>query len=130
MFDDRTEEPPCLPESIPVPEQQHGFAAGTLNGEPLRDALSQLGPHSIEIAAESSLLFANGTFCEMVGYSFAELVDASPAELLDEVADVLEVLRGIAVASGTGWNEVEERAAAKRDERGGFVEGVWLVATD
>ena len=60
----------------------------------------------------------------------AELVDASPAELLDEVADVLEVLRGIAVASGTGWNEIEERAFAKRDERGGFVEGVWLVATD
>ena len=60
----------------------------------------------------------------------AELVDATPAELLEEVADVLEVLRGIALASGATWEEVEALAAAKRDERGGFVQGVWLVGTD
>jgi predicted house-cleaning noncanonical NTP pyrophosphatase (MazG superfamily) len=59
-----------------------------------------------------------------------ELVDASPAELIEEVADVLEVLRGIAAASGATWEQVEVQAAAKRDERGGFVQGVWLVATD
>jgi predicted house-cleaning noncanonical NTP pyrophosphatase (MazG superfamily) len=60
----------------------------------------------------------------------AELVDAPPAELLEEVADVFEVLRGIASASGATWEQVEMQAAAKREERGGFVQGVWLVATD
>lgn len=59
-----------------------------------------------------------------------ELVDAPPDELLEEVADVLEVLRGIAAASGATWEQVEAQAAAKRNERGGFVLGVWLVATD
>jgi predicted house-cleaning noncanonical NTP pyrophosphatase (MazG superfamily) len=60
----------------------------------------------------------------------SELVDAPPAELLEEVADVYEVLRGIALASGATWEQVESQAATKRDERGGFVGGVWLVAAE
>jgi predicted house-cleaning noncanonical NTP pyrophosphatase (MazG superfamily) len=60
----------------------------------------------------------------------AELIDAAPAELLEEVADVFEVLRGIALAAGATWEQVEAQAADKRDDRGGFVQGVWLVATD
>lgn len=42
-------------------EARLGIEAGTLNGPALRDALGELGPHSIEIAAESSVLFATGT---------------------------------------------------------------------
>jgi len=56
--------PNALSGFLAMHEQQHGLAAGTLAGAPLREALSQLGPHAIEIAAESSLLFANGTRVE------------------------------------------------------------------
>jgi hypothetical protein len=36
-------------------EKERGLPAGTLAGEPLRDALSRLGPGAIEVAAESSI---------------------------------------------------------------------------
>jgi hypothetical protein len=36
-------------------ENERGLPAGTLAGEPLREALSRLGPGAIEIAAESSV---------------------------------------------------------------------------
>jgi hypothetical protein len=36
-------------------EAEHGVAAGTLAGEPLRDALARLGPGAIEVAAESAV---------------------------------------------------------------------------
>jgi hypothetical protein len=42
-------------------EQRLGIEPGTLAGAPLKDALGELGPHSIEIAAESSVLYPNGT---------------------------------------------------------------------
>jgi hypothetical protein len=53
--------PNALSGFLAMHEQQQGVAAGTLAGDPLRQALAELGPHSIEIAAESSLLFATGT---------------------------------------------------------------------
>jgi hypothetical protein len=36
-------------------EKERGLAAGTLAGEPLREALARLGPGAIEVAAESSV---------------------------------------------------------------------------
>lgn len=53
--------PSALSGFLAIHEQERGLVAGTLAGDPLRHALNQLGPHSIEIAAESSLLFPNGT---------------------------------------------------------------------
>lgn len=53
--------PNALSGFLAIHEQELGLGAGTLAGDPLRQALTQLGAHSIEIAAESSLLFANGT---------------------------------------------------------------------
>lgn len=44
-----------------IHEQRLGLAPGTIDGEPLRDALAQLGPGAIEIAAQRSPLFADGT---------------------------------------------------------------------
>lgn len=42
-------------------EQQLGVAAGSLDGEPLREALAQLGPGAIEVAADETLsLFRPG----------------------------------------------------------------------
>lgn len=42
-------------------EQRLGLAAGTLDGQPLRDALADLGPGSIEVTADETLaLFERG----------------------------------------------------------------------
>ena len=59
----------------------------------------------------------------------AELCDASPESLLEEIADVYEVLLAIAKNAGVGWSEVEHVASRKRDLRGGFSGGIWLLAT-
>ena len=56
-----------------------------------------------------------------------ELFSASPSNQLEEMADVLEVLRGMTSALGVDWSVLEEKARVKREERGGFRDGVWLV---
>lgn len=43
-----------------VVERHLGVESGTLAGEPLRDALGQLGPGSIQIGADAGHLFAKG----------------------------------------------------------------------
>ena len=40
----------------------------------------------------------------------------------EEMADVLEVLHGIAFHAGIDWNQVEAERLRKRGERGGFEE--------
>ncbi|MFC3077953.1 MazG nucleotide pyrophosphohydrolase domain-containing protein [Phenylobacterium terrae] len=50
----------------------------------------------------------------------AEAVGADADSLIEELADVLEVVIALAQASGTGLAEVEARRLAKRAERGGF----------
>lgn len=45
---------------------------------------------------------------------------------VEELGDVLEVLRGIANHLGVEWHQVEEIADAKQQERGGFDLGVWM----
>lgn len=47
-------------------------------------------------------------------------VSASRAELVDELADVREVMLALAQASGVSEAELEARRLAKRGERGGF----------
>lgn len=44
-----------------VHEQRLGLAPGTISGDALADALAELGPGAIEIAAQSSPLYADGT---------------------------------------------------------------------
>ncbi len=81
------------PNVCPLPNAVSGFLAlheqrldiesGTLSGPALREALAELGPHAIEIAATDSLLFANGTRvdpCE----TCAELIESLdlPAEVV------------------------------------------------
>lgn len=53
--------PNALSGFLGIRERQLGLDEGSLAGPALRDALGELGPHSIEIAAESSALFRNGT---------------------------------------------------------------------
>lgn len=46
---------------------------------------------------------------------------------IEEMADVLEVLHGIAFHKGISWDEVESARIHKRDERGGFEKGIRLL---
>jgi predicted house-cleaning noncanonical NTP pyrophosphatase (MazG superfamily) len=51
---------------------------------------------------------------------------ATPTELPGELADVLEVLQAMATSADLAWDEVLELQEAKRHERGGFDERLWL----
>ena len=44
----------------------------------------------------------------------------------EELADILEVLKGIAANQGVGWEEIVKLANAKAAERGGFSKRIIL----
>ena len=46
---------------------------------------------------------------------------------IEELADVVEVVRALVSASGMSWDAFEELRLAKRQERGGFDGGVLLI---
>ena len=46
---------------------------------------------------------------------------------VEEMADVLEVIHGIAFHTGIDWNQVEAERLRKKEERGGFEEGIRLI---
>ena len=54
-----------------------------------------------------------------------EARDAPPAELVNELADVLEVLDALTAAFGLTRAGIEAVQAQKREARGGFAERVW-----
>lgn len=51
---------------------------------------------------------------------------ATPTELPGELADVLEVLQAVAANADLAWDEVLGAQEAKRDQRGGFRQRLWL----
>lgn len=51
-------------------------------------------------------------------------------DLIEELADVMEVIAALADASGVPLQAVEERRRAKRAERGGFDERVFNAAVE
>lgn len=55
-----------------------------------------------------------------------EVVEYQIDKNLEEMADVLEVLRAICVARGYSLEELEALRAKKADERGGFAEKIFL----
>ena len=46
---------------------------------------------------------------------------------VEEMADILEVLHGIAFDMGVPWEEVEKKRLLKREARGGFEKRVRLI---
>ncbi|MBQ8136274.1 MAG: nucleoside triphosphate pyrophosphohydrolase [Clostridia bacterium] len=46
---------------------------------------------------------------------------------VEEMADIVEVLHGIAFHRGISWDEVESVRVRKRAERGGFEKGIRLL---
>ncbi len=53
--------PNALSGFLGVREQELGLETGTLAGAALREALGELAPHSIEIGAEASVIYPDGT---------------------------------------------------------------------
>ncbi len=52
------------------------------------------------------------------------------SESIEELADILEVLKTIANAKGIAWYEIEEICAKKKEERGGFDQRILLIQTE
>ncbi len=48
---------------------------------------------------------------------------ATPQDLKEEIADVLEVLYALGKKWGLRWEDIEQKRLQKRDERGGFKRG-------
>ena len=46
---------------------------------------------------------------------------------VEEMADVLEVLHGIAFHLGINWEQIESERIRKKEERGGFEKGIRLI---
>ncbi|TSC71704.1 MAG: hypothetical protein G01um101438_958 [Parcubacteria group bacterium Gr01-1014_38] len=65
-----------------------------------------------------------------VGEEAEELQQAPAEKVPEELADLLEILQAIAAHSGIPWDDVLQRQEAKRGERGGFTEGVFLEYTE
>lgn len=51
----------------------------------------------------------------------------SSKELLEELADMLEVIRALVVVHGATWEELEVLREKKVEARGGFQERVFLI---
>jgi predicted house-cleaning noncanonical NTP pyrophosphatase (MazG superfamily) len=56
----------------------------------------------------------------------AEVAAAGPDELLDELADVLEVVHALTLAAGHSLADLDQARVAKAVERGGFTRGLVL----
>lgn len=55
-----------------------------------------------------------------------EVAEYQADKNLEEMADILEVLQAICIARGYSLEELEALRAKKSDERGGFVEKIFL----
>ena len=56
-----------------------------------------------------------------------ELAEYLQSHALEELADLLEVMRGVVTCSGHTWEELEALCEAKKQERGGFEDGLLLM---
>ncbi len=56
-----------------------------------------------------------------------EVQEYLEARNVEEMADILEVLHGIAHHMGVSWDEIEAARICKYEERGGFEEGIRLL---
>lgn len=59
-----------------------------------------------------------------------ELQGADETELVNEMADVLELLRSVAELHRIDFKLVEEKQVSKRKERGGFKKRLFLIWSD
>lgn len=53
-----------------------------------------------------------------------------PKESLEELADILEIIRALATVHGATWEQLEALREKKAEARGGFQERVYLIDVD
>ncbi|QHW31444.1 nucleoside triphosphate pyrophosphohydrolase [Paenibacillus rhizovicinus] len=53
-----------------------------------------------------------------------------PVDSLEELADMLEVIRALAAVHGATWEELEALRGQKAEARGGFRDRVYLIDVD
>lgn len=51
----------------------------------------------------------------------------NPKESLEELADMLEVIRALAAVHGSSWEELDALREKKAEARGGFADRVYLI---
>ncbi|MDI4647880.1 nucleoside triphosphate pyrophosphohydrolase [Cohnella hashimotonis] len=54
----------------------------------------------------------------------------NPKDSLEELADILEIIRALATVHGASWEELEAIRERKAEARGGFHERVYLIDVD
>lgn len=79
-----------------------------------------------EIAKEESRA---ALVVKLLEESYELLAADTPQDVVAELADVLEVVRSLAHATGVEWSDVEAVADQKRETRGGFERSVVLLET-
>ncbi len=71
-----------------------------------------------------------GLLFEKLHEEFSEFKNAkNNVERQSELCDMYEVIRGIATHYGYEWDTIEKLAKSKRQERGGFENGLFLIET-
>ncbi len=87
-------------------------------------------PEVIEASGKQAL-FHTADHDAMMEYLHEKLKEEAAEYLqsnsLEELADLLEVIHGITKCMGKAWEEVEAVRLAKRQERGGFENGIVLT---
>ncbi len=58
-----------------------------------------------------------------------ELAEYQQDKSMEELADLLEVIRAVITARGSTYEEVEVIRQAKAEKRGGFEKRIWLAET-
>jgi predicted house-cleaning noncanonical NTP pyrophosphatase (MazG superfamily) len=98
----------------------------------VRDAI----PQNIQAKGERvtfARLLPGEASVALIGKLFEEGLELNaargPAQKIEELADVLEVVRGLAVTNGIDWDNLLATALDKRQKRGGFEQQTVLLET-
>jgi predicted house-cleaning noncanonical NTP pyrophosphatase (MazG superfamily) len=107
-----------------------GYESGDTVGKLVRDLI----PHVIESqghVAVTRVLHGDEyeeALHDKLVEEVAEMLEATGDQILDEAADVYEVLSALVGRHGYSMDDVRDAAATRRVARGGFTERLWLEA--
>ncbi|HYU84572.1 MAG TPA: nucleoside triphosphate pyrophosphohydrolase [Kribbellaceae bacterium] len=100
--------------------------AGKLVRDGVPDRVRAAGGHRkfVVLSADSDFRRA---LVEKLHEEAEEVRRASPDTVVEELGDVLEVVRSLAALGGHAWDAVERAAALKRRERGALERRLWMA---
>jgi predicted house-cleaning noncanonical NTP pyrophosphatase (MazG superfamily) len=116
--------------TVIVPQPKYPRARGRQRHfKIVRDAIAAKGER-VSVAR----LPPDEAFVALIGKLFEEGLELNAAireeDRLEELADVLEVIRGLAANAGVGWETLVDTALLKRSKRGGFEQQTVLLETE